>query len=533
MYGELAALVAAPPTDALLARAAELSREEKSLRSLVLHAVLLLRAGKLDDAETQLRAAQTLSADDPAVLINLAKLSHARGNPDQALALGRKALEQAPDDEGMLGFWASLMRLCGRDAELAAELPRLKGFRPMLWLAAFRAETGADADAEKAYAAALERASDPNLCLQTIARDLRAAGRHALLVRVVGPRFELGKHGPFVGLALAAAHAEQGELEQAERVLESVRPSAGREATPFITELEALLVRKRVEQPSAAEAQLTGVPLIGPVWAAPLLAAGLKLDAGSASRLVAIAPFADCTQDRYAVAAGPALGGATELEDACRALPLLLAEALTLTTTATGMALVATHGQEGLVALREPLSTAAALELCAPKAMPRVLVTGFFSRAITTELQLELSVLDLQVGGAPQVVRLAKGDPVTLGARAERELKAMLLRSGVLEEKPAPFTRPDKPDEHYLDVQHRVLALVLASQGHLDRRRLWGIVASLEAAGTLMAEAPRADTPALLLAATYLAGRPQTASFAKGVADVLAPFPWSKGLALT
>lgn len=529
-YFELAALAEATPSDALLSRAAQLCRDEKSLRSLVLHAVLLLRAGKLDEAEAQLRAAQKLAPDDAAVLINLAKLSHARGKPDAALALARKALDTASDDEGMLGFWASLMRLCGRDAELAAELPKLKGFRPLLWLAAFRAEAGAEADAEKAYAAALERASDPVFCLQTIARDLRAAGRHHLMVRVVGPRFDLEKHGPFVGLALAAAHAQQGELDQAERVLEAVRPKVGADAAHFVAELEALLVERRLDQP-AEEARPAGVPVLGPVWAAPLLSAGLKLDAASAARLVAIAPFADCTQDREVAAAGAA--AATPLEDACRAVPLVLAEALTLTTTATGMALVATHGQQGLIALREPLTPAAALALCSAKAMPRVLVTGYFSRGVTTELELELSVLDLQQGGAVQVLRLSKGNPATLAARAERELKAMLSKSGFLTEKTPAFSRPGAFDERYLDVQHRVLALVLASQGRLDKRRLWGIAASLEAAEALARAEPGADTPALLLAAAFLAGRPQTDGFAKSVGDVLAPFAWSKGLAVT
>jgi len=63
----------------------------------------------------------------------------------------------------------------------------------------------------------------------------------------------------------------------------------------------------------------------------------------------------------------------------------------------------------------------------------------------------------------------------------------------------------------------------------LDRRPLWGHRRVVETADALVRDEPKADTPALLLAGRTSPPGRRTSSFAKGVADVLAPFAWSKG----
>jgi hypothetical protein len=370
--------------------------------------------------------------------------------------------------------------------------------------------------------------------VETIARDLRAYGEHALLLKLLGSRYDAKAHGPFVGLVLAGAHAALNQLTAAEALLDAVRNDVPADAQRFVTELEALLVQKRVAgEPPAEAPALRSVPFIGPVWAAPLLQAGLPLPQASASKLVAIAQFSDCTGDRPVVAENDAsIEAPTPVERACRSVPLLLSEALTLSTTATGMALIALHGNGGMSTFRAPLDAEGALELASAHAVPKVLVTGLFTRSITSELELELSIHDLTGGGAPHSVRLSKGSVETLAARAERELKSLLEKRGFLAERLPAFTRPAQPDERLLDVTHQVLALVLTATGRLDKRRLWGMAATLDQADQLTRELPGVDTPALLLAAAFLAGRPQTRPFAKSVEDALAPFAWSKGLRL-
>jgi hypothetical protein len=345
----------------------------------------------------------------------------------------------------------------------------------------------------------------------------------------LAPRFRLDEHGPFVAIALASGYVTLGRLDEADALLDALRLHSPPEAAPFIAEVEAALVARRVEQPAGQSARMVGVPLVGPVWSAPLAQAGLELAPGSAARLVAVAQLADCTQDRYTVLEGPALGGALPVEEACRSIPLMLSEGLTLATTATGMALLATHGTEGLVSLREPLSPEAALELASPRAIPRVLITGFFSRAITSELQLDLTALNLVGGGKPISVRVSKGTPAELAVRAQHRLIEALALAGVLDPKPSSFTRPDAPDARYLDVTHRVLALVLAASGRLDKKRLWGVSAALEACERLALAEPF-DTCALLFAAAHLAAQPQSSGFKKGVQQVLARYPWSQAL---
>jgi tetratricopeptide (TPR) repeat protein len=534
-YSELAALADGPAIDdTLVTQARELARTERSLRASVLYAVMLLRTGKLAEAQAELEAARTAHGDTSAVLINLAKVSQAKGDSAAALSLARTALSRDPDDEIALGFWSSAMRLGGREPELVAELPKLGGFRGQLVLAAYHLEHQAPVEAERAYVAALDASKSSRPCVETLARDLRAYGEHALLLKLLGGRYDLAAHGPFVGLVLAGAHAALNQLTPAETLLDQVRNDVPADAQRFVTELEALLVQKRVAtEPAAAAPALRSVPFVGPVWAAPLLQAGLTLPIASASRLVAIAQLSDCTGDRAVVAENDASTEApTPVERACRAVPLLLSEALTLSTTATGMALIATHGTEGLTTLRAPLDAEGALELASAHAVPKVLVTGLFTRAITSELELELSIHDLTDGGAPQSLRFSKGTVEALVARAERELKTLLEKRGFLAERLPAFSRPAQPDARLVDVTHQVLQLVLTATGRLDKRRLWGVAAALDAADQLTREHAGVDTPALLFAAAFLAGRPQTRPFAKSVEAAVAPFAWSKGLRL-
>jgi tetratricopeptide (TPR) repeat protein len=528
-YSELATRADADVIDpGLVEDARQLAQAEPSLRTAVLYAVVLLRAGRLDEAAGELDRARKTHGDAPAVLLNLAKVKHRKGDTAEALKLARAAVDKAPNDEVALGFWSSLMRLAGKDVELAAALEKLPGFRARLVLGAWHIERGDSAAAEQAYASALDDSRDARPCVELIARDLRAFGQHALLVRLLASRYRLEHHGPFVGLLLVAAHAEEGDLARADALLDAVRGEVPPEDHRFVTELEATLARKRLLVEPPSDTALHGVPLVGPVWAQPLAVAGLSLPEGASSRLIAFAQLADCTQDRAVAVEDPSLEAANDVERACRAIPLLLAEGLTLATNATGMALIATRGSTGLVTFRAPLSAADALQLAFAHPLPKLLVTGVLSRSITSELELELTLHDL-AGGAPASFSVKKGGLAELAARAEERLEAELHARKFLAEQPPAFSRPKAADD-LLEVTHEVLRLVLAAAGRLDRRRVWGVARVLARADQLVQAHPRADTPALLLAAAYLAGLPQTKPFQKAVRDRLSAFGWAKTL---
>jgi hypothetical protein len=520
LYGALAALANGGVSEPALEAAKDLARTEKSLRAAVLYGVLLLRAGQLADAEATLRAAQKQHGDHPALLINLAKLAQKRGDNATALALGRRSLDAAPNDEIALGWWASLMRLAGKDAELLPALEALGGkagaWRPWLQLAEYHLEKQHAPEAERHFVRALDASGNARPCVELVARDLRATDRHEAMVRVLGPRWQLAAHGPYVALALARAHLSLGQLREADALIAQSRPALASEAAGFLAQLEALRAEKL--QAGRAAPSLSSVPITGAVWAE---AAPALLPKPPRDRVIAFAQLADCTAKRPAQA-GASFEPARELEVACRAIPLALAEAVTLGADAAGQALIATMGDQGLVTLTEHLDLEAALPLASAKAPPRVLVTGFFSRTVTNDLQLDLIAHDLG-GGKPLTLSLTKGTPAELLARAERDLMRQLERAGLLATRAPALARPP-PSPELLAAVHQALVVTLTRAGRVDAALKWGGAKGPDLALELARTQPGADTPALLAlagldgeerkdeVAAALAARPKLAS---------------------
>lgn len=275
--------------------------------------------------------------------------------------------------------------------------------------------------------------------------------------------------------------------------------------------------------PTAEPQSLRSVPLTGPLWTTMLGALGPPLPPRSRERLVAIAPFADCTGDGTP---GPAL------QRACCALPLLLAEAITLETEHAGQALVATHGTAGLSAFREPLALTSALTLASPSTPPRRLVTGHFSRDVTGALQLELQLHALVGGEAPAGFRASRGSPGELAARVERELVTALGRSSAASLPRAPA------DDVALAVAHEVLVLTLLAHGKLDAAQSWGGAEAVDRALAWAKAAPASATPLLHALAGHLAatraGRPTPPSVRQVLLERLAAAPalssWAKAM---
>jgi hypothetical protein len=258
----------------------------------------------------------------------------------------------------------------------------------------------------------------------------------------------------------------------------------------FVAQLEALRSEKlQAARPAPA---FSSVPVTCAVWAH---AAPSLLPQASRERLIAFAQLSDCTA-RRPVAGGATFAPVPGLEAACRAIPLALAEAVTLESDAAGQALIATMGDQGLVSFTEHLDLEAALPLASAKAPPRVLVTGFFSRTVTDDLQLDLIAHDLG-GGKPLSVTLTKGTPAALLQRAERDLLRQLERAGHLATKAPALARPVATDA-LLDLVHEVLALVLTKARRVDSQLKWGGGQTVARALELAEQQPQADTPALL-----------------------------------
>lgn len=506
LYGALAAIANGGVSEAALEAAKELARTEQSLRSAVLYAVLALRAGQLAEAEAVLRAAEGKHGEHPALLLNLAKIAQKRGDDTTALATGRRALLLAPNDELTMGWWASLMRLANRDGELLGALEVLSGrpgaWRPQLQLAEYYLEKQSYADAERCFVRALDAATNARPCIELVARDLRATDQHEAMTRLLAPRWQLSAHGPYVALAIARAHFSLGQLGEGDALLEQARAHLSADAAGFVGQLEALRAARLAA--AAKPAALKSVPITAAIWAG---AAPSLLPARSRERLIAFAQLADCTM-KHTPDAAPNVQPVTELEAACRAIPLWWTEGVTLGTDATGQALIATVADQGLATFTEHLELQAALPLASPKTPPRVLVTGFFSLTVTSELQLDLIAHDLTGGAAKALsVSVSKGTPASLAARAERDLLRQLERAGHLTAAPAPVLSRPELDADLLRLLHETLVGVLTASKRIDPKLRWGGGKTLDLALELAARDAQADTPALLALVALAAAR--------------------------
>jgi len=199
-------------------------------RSHVTYGIVLLESGRLDEAEAVLRAGIRIAGETAALLTNLAKVSHDRGDAAGASDLLRRAVRLDPNFEHGLNGWLAVERgRGGEDAvksalEEACELPG--SWRARLMVARHHLETGDLPAARAQYTAVLAAADVDGSALMTMSSDLGRYGHTALIVTLVGPVYEPAKHGPQAGFNLLRACLETERVAEGEALLARLRPLA-------------------------------------------------------------------------------------------------------------------------------------------------------------------------------------------------------------------------------------------------------------------------------------------------------------------
>jgi tetratricopeptide (TPR) repeat protein len=199
-------------------------------RSHVTRGIVLLESGRIDDAEAVLRAGIRLVGETAALLTNLAKVGHDRGDEAGASELLRRAVRLDPNFEHGLNGWLAVER--GRAGEAgslralqeACELPG--SWRARLMLARHHLDTGDLPAARVQYTAVLAAAEVDGNALMTMSTDLGRHGHTGLVVTLIGPVYEPAKHGPQAGFNLLRACLETERVTEGEALLARLRPLA-------------------------------------------------------------------------------------------------------------------------------------------------------------------------------------------------------------------------------------------------------------------------------------------------------------------
>jgi tetratricopeptide (TPR) repeat protein len=208
-------------------------------RSHVTQAIVLLESGRLDEAEAVLRAGIRLVGETAALLTNLAKVAHDRGDAAAASILLRRAVGLDPNYEhGLNGWLAAERERAGEAGGLAAlqeacAMPH--SWRARLLLARHHLAAGDLPAARDQYTAVLAAADVDGGALMTMSADLGRHGHTGLIVTLVGPVYEPAKHGPQAGFNLLRACLETERVAEGEALLARLRPLA---PPPFTRHLD-------------------------------------------------------------------------------------------------------------------------------------------------------------------------------------------------------------------------------------------------------------------------------------------------------
>lgn len=266
-------------TSELLKAAERLSTTDPNAeRGAVLHAITLLKSGRLDDSERVLQTHISRHGESGSVLTNLAKVYAERKDDHRMMSTLWHGLELDPNQENAVGWYEVIHRekngeRGGLDA--LTQIGALPGsWRAQLWLARSALE---HRDLEKAlslYGESLARAPRPvpTDFLMQMSGDLGRQGHLPELINLTAPHFSPEVHGMTVGNNLIKGHLDLGQLDQARRILDQLyaqkRPDWKEGLSFWDTELAKAGLQT---QPALKQEQLqiTLLTIEGPVWLKP------------------------------------------------------------------------------------------------------------------------------------------------------------------------------------------------------------------------------------------------------------------------
>jgi tetratricopeptide (TPR) repeat protein len=217
-------------------------------RSHVTHGIVLLESGRLDEAEAALQAGIGLVGETAALLTNLAKVAHDRGDVAATSDLLRRAVRLDPNFEHALNGWLALEReRAGEAGGLAALLEACNmphSWRAQLLLARHHLAAGDLPAARELYTAVLAAADVDGGALMTMSADLGRHGHTGLIVTLVGPVYEPAKHGPQAGFNLLRACLETERVAEGEALLARLRPLAPPPFTRHLDEFQRAFTQR-------------------------------------------------------------------------------------------------------------------------------------------------------------------------------------------------------------------------------------------------------------------------------------------------
>ena len=304
-----------------------------ALRATCVYGIVLMKNGRLDEAERVLRSFIEKHGEEGVVLTNLAKVYADRGDMQLAEATLWHALEVDPNQDNGLGWYESINREgSGEQAGLDAlrRIAALPGsWRAQIWLARAALKSQDLEPALVYYRESLSRSGKdiPTDLLMQISGDLGNYGHLPELLEITEPHFVPEHHGLQVGNNLIKAHIALGHLDRARQILDQLHSLKRPDWKETLGYWDTEIAKARIATSNVhlnEPLSMVMLTIEGPVWLKPSSpAAKLFSPAAQDGPLISFLGSS-------ATMASPAKEIEQQMSDApgrmSRALPLFLAE---------------------------------------------------------------------------------------------------------------------------------------------------------------------------------------------------------------
>jgi tetratricopeptide (TPR) repeat protein len=448
--------------------------DHESEDALVIAAVVRMKTGDLDRAESTLQRSIAKHGPSGIVLTNLAKVFDQRGDKTQSHATLRRALELDPNEDNGLLWWAALAKETGGEGAYTAALEAIAAkpgaWRPQLWLARDKLKRGDRAGALSLYDHVLSCAHEMPDVLMMVTGDLGNAGALEDLVRLGSPRYQPEVHGPPAGMNLVQAMKQLGRLNEARALVRRLQAMGWAPLAVSLARLDDDIVAASLPKLEDSTPEIASMVLDSPIWTRGLFEPDwLWPPRGDDEPSISLSTFAN----EMLAGSEQRIQKADDLGRLTRALPLYLAEIFGLRFRVRSRASMLVVKNQGAAVIGTQLSREA-LEAGAPSSgSRRIVVAGSL-----VSMGVSLQIWEIGSAAAPTTIGLEASlkDVGGLLSGVERVLTAALRERGVLSEARLPsFYRPPSPKalEGYVSALEQLFHQLLAANEVVPAESLW------------------------------------------------------------
>jgi tetratricopeptide (TPR) repeat protein len=192
-------------------------------RSHTIRSIVLMKNGRLDEAEKTLREGISKKGETGSLLTNLAKVFTERGDQSNSDETLWRSIQVDPNQENGLLWWSAVQKERGGEAgylqalHTAAALPG--SWRAKLWLARHHLERKEIESARSLYQEVLASGLYDGNTLTMMSGDLGNNGQIPLILELIAPLYDEHKHDTFTGINLLRAYRELGKADEGQALL--------------------------------------------------------------------------------------------------------------------------------------------------------------------------------------------------------------------------------------------------------------------------------------------------------------------------